>query len=111
MASHIEGPWLKAEHGFVYALMHHEWRRGVEQFRNRFWAQISFDKSVSDEEKRDTCNLILSAPDLLAAIDHPVLRELFGAIEDSGTPEAARLWSLCVQWFDVRDAAIAKASA
>lgn len=47
--------------------------------------------------------------DLLAALDHNCLRELFGEIEDSGTPEAARLWSLCLQWFDVRNAALAKA--
>lgn len=55
------------------------------------------------------CRLHKAAPDLLVALDHSCLRELFGEIEDSGTPEAAKLWSLCLQWFDVRDAAITKA--
>jgi hypothetical protein len=39
-------------------------------------------------------------------LDHPLLRELFGQIEDSGTPEAARLWTRCQAWFEVRDAAL-----
>lgn len=54
--------------------------------------------------------LIEAAPDLLEAVDHPLLRQLFGAIEDSGTPEAARLWALAQAWFEVRDAAIDKAT-
>lgn len=52
--------------------------------------------------------LVSAAPELLAAIDHPLLREVFGSIEDSGTPEDARRWGLLVSWFDTRDAALAK---
>lgn len=51
-----------------------------------------------------------AAPELLAAIDHPMLRQLFGDLEDSGTPEAQKLWAYAMAWFDVRDAAIAKAT-
>jgi len=43
------------------------------------------------------------------AIDHPLLRELFGMIEDSGTPEATKLWAQARLWFDVRDDAMRKA--
>ena len=40
--------------------------------------------------------------ELYEAIDHPLLRELFGMIEDSGTPEANKLWEQAKLWFDVR---------
>lgn len=53
--------------------------------------------------------LIASAPDLLEVLDHPLLRKLLGAIEDSGTPESDKLWGMAMQWLDLRDAAISKA--
>lgn len=47
------------------------------------------------------------ATSMAEALDHPLLRELFGEIEDSGTKEATRLWSLVAQWLEVRRAASA----
>jgi hypothetical protein len=44
---------------------------------------------------------------LAEALDHPLLRELFGTIEDSDGPITVHLWSLAVLWFDVRDTALA----
>ena len=41
------------------------------------------------------------------ALDHKILRELFGAIEDSGLMWALRLWELLVPWFEIRDEALA----
>jgi hypothetical protein len=58
------------------------------------------------EEQAANARLMAAAPQLVEALDHPCLRELFGAIEDSGTPEADRLWGLCQAWFGVRDAAL-----
>lgn len=54
--------------------------------------------------------LMASSPDLLAALDHESLREVFGQIEDSGTTEATKLWAMLQTWFEVRDAAIRKAT-
>lgn len=40
---------------------------------------------------------------LVELVNHPVLRGLFGAIEDSGTPEAARLLGYVQAWLELRD--------
>lgn len=52
----------------------------------------------------------VAVPALRAALNHECLRQLLGEIEDSGTPESDKLWGLCMQWFDVRDAALALAN-
>lgn len=45
---------------------------------------------------------------LAEALDHPLLREVIGSIEDSGTAEDTRRWGLLMSWFDVRDQALAE---
>lgn len=47
--------------------------------------------------------------DLVSALNNPALLELLGNIEDSGSPEAARLFALVQAWEVAREAALAKA--
>jgi hypothetical protein len=51
-------------------------------------------------------HLIAAAPCLLKVIDHPLLREALGFLEDAGSDEA---WGFARQWMELRDAALAKA--
>ena len=68
MSKHTEGPWLR-EGNTVYALMHFRWFKGVEQFKNRFWASVYKDKDVSEEEREANARLIAAAPELLEALN------------------------------------------
>ena len=43
---------------------------------------------------------------LREAIDHPILRKVFGDIEDSGTKEASGYWHDLIMWFPARDEAM-----
>ena len=45
--------------------MHNGWRKGIEQFRNRFFAQVYSDVSCDAEEEKSNAILIAAAPDLL----------------------------------------------
>lgn len=66
-AKHTPGPWLR-EGNTVYALMHFGFRKGVEQFKNRFWAGVYKDREVSEEEREANAILIAAAPELLEAL-------------------------------------------
>lgn len=58
----------------VYALEFDSWRKGIEQMRNRIWANVQGYKDTPKEEVEATARLYSAAPDLLAA-----LNDLFGA--------------------------------
>jgi len=62
-----EGPWLR-EGTTVYALMHSGYRKGIEQFKNRFSVSVQTDREVTKEEAEATAALISAAPDLLVAL-------------------------------------------
>lgn len=66
MTKHTPGPWIR-DGLTIYALMHSGWRKGVEQFRNRFHLHLSFDRECKAEEVEANATLIEAAPDLLAA--------------------------------------------
>jgi hypothetical protein len=66
MSKHTPGPWLR-DGKTIYALMHAGWRKGVEQFKNRFYCSVYGDKDCDDDEWEATARLIASAPDLLEA--------------------------------------------
>ena len=66
-AKHTPGPF-QTEYNTIFALMHHEWRAGVEKFRNRFWANVHFDNTVPNDERKATMDLLKSAPELLEAL-------------------------------------------
>lgn len=78
MKKHIPGPWIR-EGMTIYSLMHNGWRKGVEQFRNRFRLHLDFDKECSEDEVEATTTLIEAAPDLLAAAK--LVQEFFECIE------------------------------
>lgn len=67
MKSHTPGPWLR-EGTIVYTLEHHGWRKGKEEFRNRFSVQIVRGPDISDEETEANARLIQAAPDMHDAL-------------------------------------------
>lgn len=64
--SHTPAPWLITGNT-VYALMHDGWRKGAEQFKNRFSASITIDRDVDESEEKAIVTLIAAAPELLEA--------------------------------------------
>jgi hypothetical protein len=64
---HTPGPWVRIG-TTVYALMHDGWKRGFEQFKNRFTVQVQRDRECSEEEAEANARLIAAAPDLLEAL-------------------------------------------
>lgn len=49
----------------IYSVMHHGWRKGVEQFRNRIAIHVVFDPAVEHEEREHVLSSIAAAPTLL----------------------------------------------
>jgi len=82
--------------------MHHEWRKGIEQFKNRFSFNFQFDKDVSEDEKEATILMTMAAPDLLEALQ--------AMVDEVGKfcyhPSLEHLGP----WFTDANAAIAKAT-
>ena len=106
---HTPGPWLREGHT-VYALMHFGFRKGVEQFKNRFWASVYKDNEVSEEEREANSCLIEAAPDLLDALQGAIAladKNKAESEEDGYTvvrlPEMQAMYDKCI-------AAIAKAT-
>lgn len=66
MSEFIRGPWEQSG-CTVYALCHDGWRKGVEQFRNRFTAHVQ-DAHTDIKELEATACLIASSPDMYDAI-------------------------------------------
>lgn len=64
--SHTPAPWF-IEGKTVYALEHYGWKKGVEQFCNRFTVSIGRGQSNADGELEANARLIAAAPELLAA--------------------------------------------
>lgn len=64
---HTPGPWMSTDRT-VYALMHDGWKRGVEQFKNRFYASVQYDRECSEQEAVANARLIAAAPELLEAL-------------------------------------------
>jgi hypothetical protein len=79
---HTPGPWARIG-TTVYALMHDGWKRGVEQFKNRFTVQVQRDRECSEEEAEANARLIAAAPDLLEALEQAVT-----SMQDSGYPNS-----------------------
>lgn len=62
------GPWMR-ENTLVYALMHHGWRRGIEEFRNRFSTRVDHDQqSKNVEEAEANARRIARVPEMEAEI-------------------------------------------
>lgn len=69
---HTPGPWLR-DGRTVYALTHDGWRNGVEQFRNRFYANVQPDRECGEDEAVANPALIVRAVNshdaLIAALE------------------------------------------
>lgn len=68
MSRHTPGPWLRIDLT-IYALMTAGWRRGVEQFKNRFTIHVQRDRDCPKEEAEANARLCEAAPDLLAVAE------------------------------------------
>jgi hypothetical protein len=68
MDKYTPSPWL-SDGLTIYALMHSGWKKGVEQFKNRFYCSVQRDKDCSLEEAAANAKLIAAAPDLLEALE------------------------------------------
>ncbi len=55
-----KGPWLK-EGNTIYALVHFGWHKGVERFKNRFWASVYKDVECPEEEQKANVDFIAAA--------------------------------------------------
>lgn len=62
MSAHTPGPWER-NHTTIYALEHHGWRKGKEEFRNRFSIQVIPGPAIPPEEIQANARLIEAAPD------------------------------------------------
>lgn len=88
MSAHTSGPWLR-EGSFVYALMSDGFRRGEEQFKNRFYFQVNRDHADCSQEECDAvAALAQAAPDLLEALVALMERDLDSRL--NGFPEVAQ---------------------
>jgi hypothetical protein len=99
---HTPGPWLRIG-TTVYALMHDGWKRGVEQFKNRFTVQVQRDRECSGEEAEADARLIAAAPEMLEA-----LHKLVDSCDDSDGAQYGTLGTSFVR--SIATAAIAKAT-
>lgn len=64
---HTPAPWF-VEGNTIYALEHYGWRKGEEQFCNRFTASIGRGQKNNDGELLANAQLISAAPELLEAL-------------------------------------------
>lgn len=62
-----DGKWIRVGR-LVYALQHAGYRRGVEQFENRFSASVQPGRGVSEAEAERVAALMHAAPELLEAL-------------------------------------------
>lgn len=69
---------------------------------------IASINSHATTEGAANARLIAAAPELLEALESPVLYELMGMIEDGASADA--MWPLALAWMVERDAAIRKAN-
>jgi hypothetical protein len=102
---HTPGPWLRIG-TTVYALMHDGWKRGVEQFKNRFTVQVQRDRECSEEEAEANARLIAAAPDLLEALESLLSRDERNTCQHEETHRGGTIWEICdscgAKWSDDR---------
>jgi hypothetical protein len=86
---HTKGPYER-NGATVYALQHHGWRKGEEQFCNRVYASVYAGPGCPPEEAEAVARLFQAAPELLEALQWMLtLHEGIGG-EPYGTPDLAR---------------------
>lgn len=64
---HTPGPY-EIDGTCIYMLEFDSWRKGVEQMRNRIYANVQGYKETPKEEVEATARLMASAPELLEAL-------------------------------------------
>ena len=69
------GPWMSEGHT-IFSLMHFGWRKGVEQFKNRFWMPVYKDCECPEEERKANV-------DFVTAANPAAILELIAQLEDA----------------------------
>ena len=96
---HTQGPWQR-DSNMIYELMPNGFKRGIAQFKNKWWASITRDSGCTPEEFESVVCKIAAAPDMLAALEAASAAMLTGDGDWSHEETEA---------YDIIDAAIAKA--
>ena len=65
---HTPGPWQR-DGSMIYELMPNGFKRGIAQFKNKWWASITRDSGCTPEEFESVVCKIAAAPDMLAALE------------------------------------------
>ena len=96
---HTPGPWQR-DGSMIYELMPNGFKRGIAQFKNKWWASITRDSGCTPEEFESVVCKLAAAPDMLAALEAASAAMLTGDGDWSHEETEA---------YDIIDAAIAKA--
>jgi len=86
-------PW-KREGRTIYALMHAGWKKGVEQFQNRFCCSIQGGPGVSEEEMEANARLFLESPELADCLEDAL--DVIGSWGEDGDPAWAQRARECL---------------
>jgi hypothetical protein len=65
---HTPGPWQR-DGNMIYELMPNGFKRGIAQFKNKWWASITRDSGCTPEEFESVVCKLAAAPDMLAALE------------------------------------------
>ena len=65
---HTQGPWQR-DSNMIYELMPNGFKRGIAQFKNKWWASITRDSGCTPEEFESVVCKLAAAPDMLAALN------------------------------------------
>ena len=65
---HTQGPWQR-DSNMIYELMPNGFKRGIAQFKNKWWASITRDSGCTPEEFESVVCKLAAAHDMLAALE------------------------------------------
>ena len=91
---HTQGPWQR-DGNMIYELMPNGFKRGIAQFKNKWWASITRDSGCTPEEFESVVCKLAAAHDMLAALEAAKLglehaMRVCAARDMDGTEQALR---------------------